>query len=521
MNLEVGGARDTLLAAFLHPRNIGLQHVRKLDIYLADAGAKDAKIDQANFAVRMLLEFLPENNLREFSWHPWQPMSADNLVLLYQKQRKLEYVEGISLDKDPWPQLDHQSHLDQLLQGVRKISIFPDAREVLEYSGQLLRRITKLDELNLHTDFCSTPDHPHFISPRELNDSPTAPGLVSTTLFSHLLPFETCTPLNISKLYLQKVNLRNCSNTYASFINLPYLKQLTVLRCSGADAFFTELCRSTKLPTQLRTLHFKHSDNEEDDGMTALDGFLCLINNLESLIIDFSNCSRMPNIDGIVGHGKNLHQLVVHVGTRAWSDAELKEHFYGGAEMEKISTACTQLAELSLALPDVPITADPTDALDYWLQHLQALSALRTLQFTRFPVFKGNTSRLERDIYVHLLGMHASKLFDGAMAIDALKRLNIVAYGASDDTYNRMDSKNQVIFAKAIVPDVLGGTANALFGDPASVKTRKKAMAVQVSWCDRKYIEPVSDILDLDLGASAVAMPVAGTESPFGDGGWS
>jgi hypothetical protein len=67
VTIDVGSSKDTRLGAFLNPKNIGLQHIRKLDLYLTDVLDKCNQIHQANFAVRMILELLPENTLEKFS----------------------------------------------------------------------------------------------------------------------------------------------------------------------------------------------------------------------------------------------------------------------------------------------------------------------------------------------------------------------------------------------------------------------------------------------------------------------
>ena len=36
VTIDVGSSKDTRLGAFLSPKNIGLQHIRKLDLYLTD-----------------------------------------------------------------------------------------------------------------------------------------------------------------------------------------------------------------------------------------------------------------------------------------------------------------------------------------------------------------------------------------------------------------------------------------------------------------------------------------------------
>ena len=105
--LEVGAATDGRLIAFINPRNIGLQYIRKLDLYLADVPDKcPQQLQQANFAVRMILELLPENMLEKFSWHPWSAFSSENLKLLYRKQRNMKWLEAISLDEDILEELE-------------------------------------------------------------------------------------------------------------------------------------------------------------------------------------------------------------------------------------------------------------------------------------------------------------------------------------------------------------------------------------------------------------------------------
>lgn len=139
VTLDVGSAEDVRLAALLHPRNIGLQHVRKLDLYLADVLDKCNQLQQANFAIRMILELLPENQLEKFSWHPWSPFSGDNLLLLYKKQKCMKWMESISLDRDVLQELEKVSDIAKSFQHVRKIGLYPDSREVLDFCHFLLK----------------------------------------------------------------------------------------------------------------------------------------------------------------------------------------------------------------------------------------------------------------------------------------------------------------------------------------------------------------------------------------------
>lgn len=64
--LDLGSNNDNRLTAFVNPRNIGLKHIRQLRLYLAEVRDKCNQEQQAQFATRMILEFLPEDTLEEF-----------------------------------------------------------------------------------------------------------------------------------------------------------------------------------------------------------------------------------------------------------------------------------------------------------------------------------------------------------------------------------------------------------------------------------------------------------------------
>lgn len=66
ISLDLGSFKDNLIPSFLSPRNIGLKHIRQIHLYLAHVTDRCNQEQQATFATRMLLEFLPENILEEF-----------------------------------------------------------------------------------------------------------------------------------------------------------------------------------------------------------------------------------------------------------------------------------------------------------------------------------------------------------------------------------------------------------------------------------------------------------------------
>ncbi|KAF2402430.1 hypothetical protein EJ06DRAFT_473503 [Trichodelitschia bisporula] len=487
VTLEVGSPTDTKLTAFINPRNIGLQYIRKMDLYLADVPDKCNQLQQAHFAIRMILEFLPEDILEKFSWHPWNHFSADNLLLLYRKQRRMKWLEAIALDKDVLPDLEKLSTFDAMFEHTRKLGLYPDSRDVLNYCAALVKRTPKVEKITLHASFDEDPDR-QTIPSRELNDSSTGPGLITSTIFGHMLPFEKCTPLALRDLTLQKIHLRYAAETYCRFINFRNIKALRVFGCSGADSLFAELSKSQKLPERLESLEFKHDDNPDSEALNALDGFLCLVSGLKVLTLDICYAKTLPSSAGITRHAKTLRELNIH-GSRG--DGEEEELVYDFDDFEKICKSCTLLEQLSCAFPPTSLIRSNSDAFDQFERALGDLPNLITLNITTWPNNTPSSSRLPRKIYEHLLQGMAQAGFERSVQHAATNnrpsRLAVIAFGSSDKVYDREDSKNQIIFVKGKQFDPFGVEA---------------PLAVQIGWCLRKFVEPRSDVLDFSLARS-------------------
>jgi len=487
VTLDVGSANDTRLAALLNPRNIGLKHVRKLDLYLADVLDKCGQLQQAHFAIRMILELMPEDQLEKFSWHPWSPFSGDNLVLLFKKQRRMKWMESISLDRNVLEELQTIPRIEETFQNVRKIGLYPDTREVMDFCHFLLQHTAthKLDKITLHASFDD------LIPPRELNDSATAPGLLTSTLFRHMQPFEKCTPLALKEITLQKLHLRYASETYCRLIDFQSVKGIRVFSCSGADALFAELSKSTKLPDRLETLEVKHEDNDENDGLDAIDGFLCLVSGLKVLTLDMIDAKSLPAAAGIVRHGKTLTTLNVHASTGPDSCDE--ELVYDDASFGLICQECSGLEQMSMAFPHVSLLQSKNESFTAFEDCLGDLPNLVTLNMTVWPNNSPSSAKLPRKVYEHLLAWLAQHGFERSAAHakehHRSPKLAIIAFGSSDKVYDREDSLNQIIFVKGRQMDPLGN---------------EKPTAVQIGWCLRKFVDAgaKSDVLDFALSRS-------------------
>ncbi|KAF3033560.1 hypothetical protein E8E12_002528 [Didymella heteroderae] len=488
VSIDVGSSKDTRLGAFLNPKNIGLQHIRKLDLYLTDVLDKCNQVHLANFAVRMILELLPENILEKFSWHPWSPFSGDNLVLLYKKQKRMKWAESIALDRNVLDELQKIPDFKEQFANVRKVGLYPDSREVLDYCQFILMHTSNLDKVTLHASFDDS-DVP--IPDRELNDSSTGPGLITSTMFSHMQPFAQCTPLALKEITLQKLGLRYSAETYCKIIDFRTVKSVRVFSCTGTDALFAELSKSTKLPQKLETLEIKLVDNNENDGLGALDGFLCLVSGIKVLTLDYSNVNSLPAHTGIVRHGKTLRQLSVHT-SRAPEECD-DELVYDYASFSAICKECTLLEQLSMAFPNVSVVRLKNDSFVNFENCLGGLPNLVTLNITTWPTARPSSSKLPRKIYEHLLAGIAQQGFETSTKHAKLQsgssKLAIIAFGASDRVYDREDSENQIIFVKGRQTDPLGN---------------EKSTAVQIGWCLRKFVDAgaKSDVLDFSLSHS-------------------
>lgn len=482
------------------------------------------------------------------SWCPWEPFSADNLLLLYKKQRRMKWLEVMDLDRDVLPELKKNPKMQtDIFAHARKLALYPENRETLDLSHLFVEKTTEvLEELIIHANFDSndprdhSPPTPSSIDARELNDSATGPGLLSSTIFSHMLPFDKCTPFkNLKSLRLHRVNLRYCADSWCKFVDFTSLQFLRLYYCSGADSLFGQLSKSTNLPKQLKVLEFQHKDNTENEALIALDGFLCLVSGIKELVIDMEHVKTLPAAAGIARHGKTLELLYVHCSQgcsimHPSSDCDADEVTWDFESFEKICKACTNLEQLSCAWPQTSLIRSPSPEWKAFENALGYLRQIVTLHISTFPSNKPSTQLLPRVIYEQLLQALACSVFevattggaksgtsDGAApendaaqpgnetqqandtTTSGSPKLRLLAFGISDKIYEREDSKNQLIYLRSTCLDALGST---------------KTYAAPIGWCMRQYVEPRSDVLDFALHRDTT-VPCRETDRS-GAGGW-
>ena len=201
-------------------------------------------------------------------------------------------------------------------------------------------------------------------------------------------PFAKCTPLVLKEITLQKLGLRYAAETYCKIIDFRTIKSIRAFSCTGTDALFAELSKSTKLPQKLETLEVKLEDNSENDSLGALDGFLCLVSGIKVLTLDYSNVNTLPASVGVVRHGKTLKQLSIHA-SRALEECD-DELVYDYASFLQICKDCSLIEQLSIAFPNISVLRPKSDGFvnfEVCLAQPDSLCGLLTLHRTASVTF--------------------------------------------------------------------------------------------------------------------------------------
>lgn len=225
------------------------------------------------------------------------------------------------------------------------LGLFPTNREELEICQMMVKNAApKLKELMVCPAFSHSNPRYH-----ELNDGALEPGLITKTIFSHLLPFKTCTAMRLKTLWLENINLRYAIKTYMKVIDFPSLEFLDIRSCIGADGLLQGMTKAVSVRgSKLTEFRINHRDDEDAEAVVALEGFLNAFSGLEALLVVLPGGSGvtayLPKVDCIVRHKRTLNALLVVIRN---------EHnfIYALPDFTKITTECKELQQLAIALP--------------------------------------------------------------------------------------------------------------------------------------------------------------------------
>lgn len=460
------------------------------------------------------------------------------MLLLYRKQKRLKLLEVVDMDRPILTELileesKQSSRVESdLFDNVRNLAMYPENRETLNLGGYFIAKTQeKLEELIVHAHFERMDDRSPTsdVSIREMNDTAIGPGLLSRSLFVHFLPFESCTPFqHLTSLRLHRISLRHCADTWCKFIDFHKIKCLRLYHCPAADSLLGQLSTANSLPKALKILELQHKDNRENEALVALDGLLCLLSGLIILTIDIQNVKSLPDVAGIVRHGKTLEQLNVHCSDESplplLSDmhCEAEEHVFGTEDFDKICSATIKLEQLSCAWPDRSLIRFPSDGWLAFEISASKLWTLVTLQITTWPCNKPGKQQLTRGVYEQLLQGVATHLFelvtnrskpllppgwpehvvDEIVEMFPPSKLRLVVFGISDKIIERGESQTQILYLRSSSFDADG---------------KSRVYAAPVGFCPRRFLEPRSEILEFVLSRHS-RLPSRGgdMESRFG-----
>ena len=271
----------------------------------------------------------------------------DNWILLMKKQKRLKAVEIESVDRNIMPEIEKNPCLLTDLEGATSLHFYPDTLDRLKACHQVVETQTKFNELQLSSGFT----YAHQI-PDDLEDSSTRPGLLTRTIFSHMMPFETCTPMVLKKLSIDNIDLRYAADTYMKFIKFSALESLVIGGCQGADAVFAQMSKPHLRPNKLKKIRWFHGEEAtETHALEAFDGLLEGINGLEILHVDIKHFNALPSPAAIAHHGKTLQ--VLGIRSRNATSSLMR---YESEQMDEICTACTELRQLSITFPATSVS---------------------------------------------------------------------------------------------------------------------------------------------------------------------
>lgn len=321
--------------------------------------------------------------LMHHSWQDWEPFSMDNWILLCKKQRRLKAIEIVSVDRPYMPVIEKYPDLLNNLTELTSLHFYPETLDRLQACQKVLEAHPQVREMQLSPGFQFTMSPP----PQDLHDSSTRPGLLFRTIFSHMLPLETCTPIKLAKLTLENIDVRYAAETYMKAIDLSCLESVVIGGCAGVDAIFSQMSKPHFRPHRLRKLRWFHEETAEPHALEAFEGLLESLCGLEVLHVDLKNVGGLPKPSAIANHRKTLKIVAVRSRMDPIEEPQLDTlKCYEQGQFDEICTQCTEIRQLSITTP-VTYVSDPHETHEFkdFLRCAAKLPHLVTLGLQRWP----------------------------------------------------------------------------------------------------------------------------------------
>ena len=314
------------------------------------------------------------------------------------------------------PVIEKQPELLKDLTDVNSLHFYPENLDRLHACQKVLEAHPQAHEMQLSPgfQFAMTPPPP------DLHDSSTRPGLLFRTIFSHMLPLETCTPLKLTKITMDNIDVRYAADTYMKAIDFSCLESFVIGGCAGADAVFSQMSKPHIRPSRLKKLRWFHEETAEPHALEAFEGLLEGLNGLEILHVDLNSIGGLPKPSAITNHRRTLRVLAIRSRMGPPELPQLDSlKCYEQAQFDEICTQCTELRQLSITTPET-FVSNPRESPEFkdFLRCAAKLPYLVTLNLQRWPQttspFISNYNKLKPralELYRHHLQRLAQNIF--------------------------------------------------------------------------------------------------------------
>ncbi|KAL8918211.1 MAG: hypothetical protein Q9208_007487 [Pyrenodesmia sp. 3 TL-2023] len=402
-NLEEPYKGNEKLLGMIENENPGLKHIQELDLWPRDETRRMPHQTAGYPEAESLLEAIPRNSLRHFSWRSWHEIPRKVLRLLWTRQRKLTNIELV------WCKSGVDHLITELAQNpnsfhkhATKLRITDVGKGFIPGIVTPLLQRRKIESLTL--DFWMLWENISCTGSDELKDI-YHNGTLLSQIFAPVTHLKPAQRLALKELVLSAVDLTYNVNSMLSALETSALKTLRVTCCPSANSLFAKM---SKLPANRRPrLHHLQVYHEQKPGSNAVsqhDNSDRTITAINDLLLSTTDTllslwvvmrGRLPHdklldplAPGITNHGSSLLQLTV--------DIRLRHPPYDGAQRvgwfrrEALEKLCARMQQLEmLYLPFPPVVAN--EYLDYrpefrdYMATVLQIPTLKTLNVNTWP----------------------------------------------------------------------------------------------------------------------------------------
>ena len=395
LDLEEAFPKDrrllTVRRGFLwHPRQKGFKHTRHLSIFTSNesGGSFSLEVIEAGWKdimsiIRQLLQLLSNDGLRSLTCPRNMPWDLGTMLTLLTRQRKLERLEHLSLEKDIIGFLEPRfAQVSFAKLRSLEVPVSIGGVDDLIFYGCIME-CRKIERLAVRTQ--------SFLLQRDsvpgeraaqlgLKNTPTEYGSVFHVLFEQGMLI-TNHPLSLVELCFQDQDLKCFSTKFSATIDIDALQHLHLSECGHSKNLLDVLSKHyTDLgpPSGLRGFIYDQSEYGLGD-IYSLERFLGSFNTLEYVQIRIRN-SEILDIDllALIEH-KEIKDVYISIsnntadGITRWELTE--DLFY---QLTKLQ----QLRQVALAAPNMTTDLDDADGWDDGLRWLVSES-----QVLKFAVY--------------------------------------------------------------------------------------------------------------------------------------